>query len=122
MWSVLVRVVSGLVIGLVIGMTGVGGGILVVPLLVMLFGLSARRTVGSSIMIAVVLMLVTSLLYMRGGNLDYITALCMWVGSFGGVYVGSRLAVKVPDRVLQGLAIVVICFATAMMFVKGGGH
>jgi hypothetical protein len=115
--------VAGLVVGLLIGSTSVGGGVLVVPLLVMLFGLSARQTVGSSILIAVVLTLITSLLYLRGGNLDLVTALIMWGGSLAGVFVGSRLAVRIPDRVLQGLVIVVICFATAMMFLKpGGGH
>jgi uncharacterized membrane protein YfcA len=119
----LIGLLCGLVVGLLIGATSVGGGVLVIPLLVMFFSLNARQTVGSSILIAVVLTLITSLLYSKGGNLDYVTAVCMWLGSLGGVFVGSRLAVKVPNRVLHATVVVVICVATALMFIgKGGGH
>jgi uncharacterized membrane protein YfcA len=119
----IIGLLCGLVVGILIGATSVGGGVLVIPLLVMFFSLNARQTVGSSILIAVVLTLITSLLYSKGGNLDYVTAICMWLGSLGGVFVGSRLAVKVPNRALHATVVVVICVATALMFIgKGGGH
>ena len=47
-------IVLGALIGGLIGATSVGGGVLIVPMLIIVFGLSAARTVGSSIFIAMV--------------------------------------------------------------------
>ncbi|MBD3315416.1 MAG: TSUP family transporter [Chitinivibrionales bacterium] len=112
----------GSIVGILLAATSVGGGVLVIPLLVLVFSLPASKTVGSSILIALVLTLVTSILYWGGGNLDYITGLCMWIGSLAGVFFGSRLAVKVPDKALQAIVIGIIWVATAGMFLGGGGH
>jgi uncharacterized membrane protein YfcA len=53
--SKILGLMMGAVVGGLIGATSIGGGVLIVPLLMILFGLEARRTVGSSIFIAVVL-------------------------------------------------------------------
>ena len=83
----------GLIIGVLIGSTSVGGGVMVIPMLVIFFGLTTAQTVGSSIIIAVVLTLVTSIIFAKGGSLDVPTALIMWVGSFPGVFFGSKLTI-----------------------------
>jgi len=58
------------VVGALIGATSVGGGVLIVPMLIIVFGLSARQTVGTSIFCAFVLTFITALFYGRGGELD----------------------------------------------------
>ena len=113
-------VVMGAVVGGLIGATSIGGGVLIVPLLMILFGLEARRTVGSSIFIAVVLTLLTSLIYSKGGAMDTVTAVVMSAGSLVGVPPGSRLSVKMPDKLLQGVVIVLIFIAAVLMVFKNG--
>ena len=116
----LLCVLFGLIVGGLVGATSVGGGILVLPVLIVLFGLSAARAVGTSILIAFVLSLQTSVIFMWGGQLELITAVVMWVGSLAGVFAGSRLAVRMPERPLQAIVISVIFIASIVMLVKAG--
>ena len=128
-------IMCGFVIGTLIGATSVGGGVLVVPMLVIFFGITTKRTVGSSIYIALILTLVTSLLYSFGPGLvanlcdaatdavkekqvNYPTAVIMAIGSIGGVFLGSRLSVKMPEKPLTIAVIVLILFSALMMLVK----
>ncbi len=113
----LARVFSGVVVGALMGATSVGGGILVLPALIVLFGLSTNKAVGTSIIIALMLSLFTSVIYMGGGQIEYVTAVLMSVGSLAGVFVGSRLSARMPERPLQVIVIGVIAVAAmAMLF------
>jgi uncharacterized membrane protein YfcA len=47
-------VVSGFVVGLLVGLTGVGGGSLMTPLLVLLFGVHATTAVGTDLLYAAI--------------------------------------------------------------------
>lgn len=108
-------VLLGAAVGALIGATSIGGGVMIVPLLIIVFGLSASRTVGSSIFIAMVLTLVTALVYGRGGTVEAPTAICMAVGSLLGVRFGTHLSVRLPDRLLRFVMIGLILFAAIMM-------
>ncbi len=113
----------GIVCGSLIGATSIGGGVLIVPMLIILFALSASRTVGSSIFIAFVLTLATSLIYGTRGEQDVVTAVTMAVGSLTGVYHGSRLSVKLPEETLRIVMVVLIFIVAVMMLVSNaGGH
>jgi uncharacterized membrane protein YfcA len=107
--------VLGGVIGGLIGATSVGGGVLIVPMLIIVFGLTASRTVGSSIFIAMVLTLITAIMYGKGGELDVLTAVIMAVGSLAGVRYGSRLSVRLPEQGLKLVMVGLVLFAAIMM-------
>ncbi|PCJ62065.1 MAG: hypothetical protein COA79_05095 [Planctomycetota bacterium] len=108
----------GVFIGALIGVSSIGGGALVIPVLIILFGLSAKETVGSSIFIGVLLTLATAIIYGKGGQLDYGIAILMAFGSILGVFFGTRLTEKVPDKILQGLVIGIITLACITMLVR----
>jgi uncharacterized membrane protein YfcA len=110
-------ILLGAAVGALIGATSVGGGVLIVPMLIIVYGLSASRTVGSSIFIAMVLTLVTALVYGKGGALEVHTAIIMAVGSLGGVRYGTHLSVKLPDQFLRIVMIALILAAAIMMLV-----
>ncbi|MBC8206298.1 MAG: sulfite exporter TauE/SafE family protein [Kiritimatiellales bacterium] len=118
----LLGVAMGGVVGALIGATSIGGGVLIVPILMVLFGLQTSRTVGSSIFIALVLTMMTSVIYGRGGEVDWATALVMAAGSLIGVPLGSKLSVKIPDRILYSVVIVLVFAVAIMMLIKDGGH
>lgn len=108
----------GAIVGGLIGATSIGGGVLIVPMLVMVFGLTASQTVGTSVTIAMVLTLVTSLVYGRGGSVEHVTAVVMAAGSLGGVSFGSKLSVKMPEKILQITVVGLITFAVVMMILS----
>ncbi len=116
-------VLMGAVVGSLIGATSIGGGVLIVPMLMILFGLEARRTVGTSIFIAVMLTLVTSVHYFSGDNsMDAMTAIVMAAGSLVGVPFGSRLSAQLPERLLQVIVIGIIMIVAVVMLFNGGAH
>jgi uncharacterized membrane protein YfcA len=118
----LVRGVLSLLLGLLcgglIGATSVGGGILIVPMMIIVFGLPASRSVGSSIFIAMILALLTAFVYGKGSALDVKTAVIMAIGSQAGVFYGSKLSTKVKDAHLRFILIALISVAAVIMLIK----
>ncbi|MXW05701.1 MAG: sulfite exporter TauE/SafE family protein [Gemmatimonadetes bacterium] len=105
--------VLGAFIGGLIASTSVGSGILIVPLMIILFRLSAVDTVGSSIFIALVLTLTSSIIYAGSSQLDLAIAVTMAAGSLVGVPLGVRMSRRIPERYLQ-------ITITGLVLVAGG--
>lgn len=105
--------VLGAFIGGLIAATSVGSGILIVPLMIILFRLSAVDTVGSSIFIALVLTLTGSIIYAGSSQLDLAIAVTMAAGSLVGVPLGVRMSRRIPERYLQ-------ITITGLVLVAGG--
>jgi len=112
----------GTIVGALIGSTSVGGGVIIVPMLIFFFGMTSSRTVGTSILIAVVLTLVTSAVFLIGGEMDITTAICMAAGSLVGVPLGSKLSVKLPDKILKMVVVAVIITAAVLMLRGNSSH
>jgi len=116
-------VVYGTLVGALIGSTSVGSGVILIPILITVFALSANRTVGSSIIIGVVLTLVTTIVFGKDGSLDYPSALLMAGGSIAGVNPGSTLAATLPQKVMKRIMVGTVLAAGILMLVgKSGGH
>ncbi|NQU39937.1 MAG: sulfite exporter TauE/SafE family protein [Lentisphaerae bacterium] len=110
----------GALVGGLIGATSVGGGVIMVPLLIFVFGLSSSQTVGTSILIAAVLTPVTSAIYLIGGEIDLGTAISMAAGSMVGVPFGSRLSVRLPENTLKAVVVGVVVVAALLMLAGNG--
>ncbi|MRR51765.1 MAG: sulfite exporter TauE/SafE family protein [Rhodocyclaceae bacterium] len=65
------QVVSGFVVGAIVGVTGVGGGSLMTPLLVLLFGVAPATAVGTDLLYAAVTKSGGTLVHARRGNVDW---------------------------------------------------
>ena len=63
--------VSGLLVGVLVGLTGVGGGSLMTPLLVLLFGVNPTTAVGTDLLFAAVTKGVGTALHGRRGSVDW---------------------------------------------------
>lgn len=94
------------VVGVAGGMFGVGGGILLVPLLVLLFRFEQHEAQGTSL---VALVPPTGLLgflnYYHAGQVDWVVGLLIMPGVFFGGMLGSKLAqMLTPRRMRQVFA------------------
>ncbi len=110
------NVVIGAFVGGLIGATSIGGGVLIIPMLIIVFGLSASRTVGTSIFIAVVLTLITASIYSSGKEVDLATVIVTVLGSLMTVRYGSKLSVRFPDRLLKWI-VMGLMLATMLLMV-----
>lgn len=107
----------GLVAGLGSGFLGIGGGLILVPGLVLLFSCPIKRAVGVSLATIVVVSLVAVLveLALKGVNLYWTMALALTVGSFVGSTAGARLMPHLPERTLRVLFAVCLLLASYRM-------
>jgi uncharacterized membrane protein YfcA len=111
----------GLVAGVLSGMFGVGGGILIVPALVLLAKFPAKLALGTSLG---ALLLPVGLLgayeYYRNGNLNTRASLLMAVGLFFGAWAGARVAQALPGSVLQRMFAVFIMIMAVRLWIEAG--
>ena len=108
--------VGGLAIGVISGLTGVGGGVLVVPLLALGFGIGQRVAQGTSLIAILPTAAIGALTHQRSGNVDLRAASWMAAGGVPAALLGSALALWLPARALGGLFGVFLLVAAARMW------
>lgn len=94
-------IIFGLLIGLITGLLGAGGGFLIIPTLVIFLRLPMKRAVGTSLLIVAINSLFGFLFSLRQFTYDWPLILSFTGLAIAGLYVGSRLAEKVPARSLK---------------------
>ena len=98
----LLTVLLGAVVGFLVGLTSVGSGSLIVPVLLGLFPrLSSKNIVGTDVFHAALLVSVAGLAHLQEGNVQLPLVFSLLVGSLPGVYLGSKMNMKVPEKVLR---------------------
>lgn len=98
---VLLVVAEGIVVGAVTGLVGAGGGFLVVPALALLGGLPMGIAVGTSLVVIAMKSFAAFAGYLSTVHIDWPLALAVTAAAVAGGILGSRLAGRIPDRVLR---------------------
>ncbi len=98
--STLTVVIAGTIIGLLLGLTGGGGSILTVPLLVYIIGLDAKIAIATSLLVVGLASLAALLPHSRAGNVYWRTGLIFGVAGMAGAYSGGRIAQYIADALL----------------------
>lgn len=107
--------IVGATLGVLVTLSSVGAGALGVTALFFLYpGLAVARIVGTDIAHAVPLTLVAGLGHAAAGAVDWKLLAALLIGSLPGIWLGSSLSQKVPERVLRT--------ALAAMLVLIGGR
>lgn len=102
----------GLVAGVFSGLVGIGGGILIVPALVFIFGLTQHQAQGTTLALLVPpIGLLGAWTYFKQGYVDLRLALLIAAGFFLGSLLGARFSVNLPDRTLARV------FGAAMLLI-----
>ena len=114
-------VVTGLAAGVLSGLFGIGGGIVIVPALVLLARLPHLTATGTSL--GALLLPVGALgawQYYRSGHLDVRAALLVALGLTLGAWAGARLALHVPQGALQRAFAVFLAVVAVRVWVSAG--
>src|SRR5260370_13148639 len=117
-------VAVGIAIGVISGMLGIGGGVLVIPALMFIFGMSHAMAVGTSLgMLLPPIGLAAFLMYYRAGKVDLTASILLAIGFAAGAAVGSLLVTRhiVSPLVLRPMfAFFMIYVARNMLFRSEG--
>lgn len=113
-------VVAGLIVGFVVGLTGMGGGALMTPLLVIVFGVTPLTAVSSDLVAALAMKPVGGGLHLRRGTVHRGLVLWLALGSvpaaFAGAVILDRVAgPQLAERMKVLLGAVLLAAATAMV-------
>jgi uncharacterized protein len=111
--------ILGVFVGIFAGLFGVGGGIIMVPALVLIAGFSQQMAQGASLVAMIPTAITSAVRYYKEGNLTVATllvALALCVGSVPGGWIGSGLAARLPQATLRSLfALFMVSVAAYMM-------
>src|SRR6478609_5658279 len=106
----------GASVGFVLGITSAGSGSLIAVGLIMVFKLAPRRVVGTDVFHAAILLWAAAIAHVVAGNVDFVLAANILIGSIPGVWIGSGLAVRLPVGVMRTmLACVLLAAGLALL-------
>lgn len=112
-------VIAGVIVGTFSGFFGLGGGVIMIPILTEIFKMEPHKALGTSLAVMVPTALMGALRHASYGNTDFKIAIVMWCGSLLGAFLGATLVSQIPGSLVKKLlAIVIIILALRMFFSK----
>ena len=112
----------GALAGVLAGLFGVGGGILFVPTLVLVLGLTQLHAEATSLLAILPTALVGTWRQRRYGNVDLRVAGWIGLASIAGVQIGVLIAESLPENVLRRLFGVLLLVTAAQLVWRTRGR
>lgn len=120
MTNIFLYLLLGLAAGVISGLIGIGGGTIIVPVLVFLFGLSQHEAQGTTLALLVPpIGFLAAWTYYKEGYVDLKIASLICLGFFFGGLVGAKLATRLSGIVLERVfGIALLFISLKMIFAK----
>jgi uncharacterized protein len=116
--NLFVMIGLGVLVGVGAAFTGLGGGFLMVPLLLMM-GYAAHKAVGTSFLAILVLSISALIAHNKLANVDYRAGLLLGIGGVVGAQIGARLVEHVSTASFKRIfALVLVGLAMYLFFKK----
>src|SRR5215472_793299 len=90
-------VLGSAIVGLLVGLTGAGGGALMTPMLILLFSVKPSTAISSDLVAAVVMRPVGALVHLRQGTVNLRLVSWMVLGSVPTAFLGAFLLRELGD-------------------------
>lgn len=112
----------GLAAGLLSGMFGVGGGILIVPGLVLVAKMDQRIAHGTSLAAVLPISVASFLTYLSHDHVDWPVAMWLAIGAVTGAVLGTKLLHLLPHTTLALSFAALLLVTAARLFFQGVGQ
>jgi uncharacterized protein len=118
--TIVILLAIGIFTGIMAGMLGIGGGLVVIPALVMIMGMTQQSAQGTSLaMMLPPIGILAAYNYYKAGHVDIRFALLLAAAFIIGSYFGSKIAVRLPQDVLKKIfGVFLLLVAIKMLFWK----
>lgn len=117
-YEIIILCLIGILAGFVGGALGVGGGIIIVPALIFIFGFSQHYAQGTSLAVLLFPIGILAVLnYTKEGYVNYKYALVLILTFVIGSYLGSVLSINLPDKTLKRIFGVLMMVAAIKMII-----
>lgn len=112
-------VVIGLAAGFLAGLLGIGGGVFLVPAMVLIMGFDQHIAQGTSLLVMIPAALTGSYTHYRKGRLVLRDAFTLGAGGIIGAFLGAVLALSLDDELLRRLfAVFLLVVAVRILLPK----
>jgi uncharacterized membrane protein YfcA len=112
-------VLIGATTGFVIGITSAGSGTVIAILLIAVYRLAPKRVVGTDVFHAAILLWAAGIAHWIGGNVDFVLAANILLGSIPGVVIGAALSDRAPQGFIRTALGVVLVGSGVVTIQKG---
>jgi uncharacterized membrane protein YfcA len=106
----------GLAAGLYSGLLGLGGGFVIVPLLIRLFGFGTKRAIGTSLVAIAILSVPGTITHALLGHIDWRLAIALMVGVIPGAWLGARVTAAASERHIRAGFAIMLAIVGVVMF------
>jgi hypothetical protein len=110
----MIELLIGFGIALMIGLTGVGGGVLTVPILILFLGVPAAAAVGTALAFSAIVKLPAGFVYVRQRRVDFRVLGYLLAGGIPGVIGGTLLLGTLASAGLRDAVLVVVGLTIAL--------
>lgn len=116
--TIVLLAIIGLAAGILSGMIGIGGGIIIVPALVLILGFTQQQAQGTSLGLLLLPVGILAVMnYYRQGYIDVKVVGIMCITFILGGWLGSKVALSLPQDVVKKIfAVVLLLVAVKMLF------
>jgi uncharacterized membrane protein YfcA len=117
MQQIVTYLAIGLAAGMLSGFLGIGGGLLIVPALVLLLGFSQHTAQGTSLaLLSFPIGLIALINYHKAGMVNYKAAIFMVMTFVIGSYFASKVAVTLPENIVKKVFAVLLLAYSIKLF------
>lgn len=118
--NIFLYILLGVVAGTFSGLIGIGGAIIIIPVLVLLFGLQQHIAQGTTLALMIPpIGLLAAWTYYKQGFVDLKIAGLICLGFFFGGLMGAQFAIKIPDELLRKVfGMILLVASLKMIFYK----
>ena len=118
--SIIVLIIIGLLAGLLSGLVGVGGGILIIPLLIMFLGFTQHQAQGTALFAMLPpIGVLAAMNYYKEGFVKWEYAAVIALTFVLGGYFGSKISINLPNQIVRRVfGLVMLIGAIKFLFSK----
>ena len=118
--TIFILVLIGLAAGILSGMVGIGGGMVIVPALVFILGLSQHQAQGTSLFIlSLPVLLLAVVNYWRTGNVNWRFGLVIASTFVLGAFFGSKLTLRLPEAWVKLIFGLLMAYVSIQLILAG---
>jgi len=118
--EIVILILTGIVAGIAAGFFGIGGGVVVIPMLIYFFGMTQHEAQGTSLAFLLAPIGILAFInYYKAGHVNLNYAVVLAITFIVGSYLGSKWAIKIPTDIMKkSFAVLIILLGIKMLFGK----
>ncbi|ERN42366.1 putative permease [Rubidibacter lacunae KORDI 51-2] len=116
------RIFTGGISGFMAGLFGIGGGVIMVPLQILLLNETIKTAIQTSLGTIVLTALSSTIGHALKGNVLWMTGLLLGMGGFIGAQISTRLLPRLPDRLVSVLFRALLLLLAAYIFYQAWAY